>query len=180
MYNALSTFRMPYWDAAAIPPKDTGSFPAIVQERMVEIEVPSGEVTTRISVPNPLYAYSFYPLPVGDFESDGNQGAPWTLWDSTKRYPTSMNGDAQSQNDLVALSLDRNRVNLMQRTYQMLGMQDKYLDVSNSMVETNAQGAIPDNLESVHDTLHNAIGRSGHMYDAAYSAFDPIFWLLHT
>ena len=175
MYNALNTFRMPYWDAAAVPPKDTSSFPAIVQQETVEIEVPSGESTTTISVPNPLYAYYFHPLPVDDFKS-----VPWILWNSTKRYPASIAVSAKSQNDLVAESLDSNRVNLMQQTYQMLGMQANYLDVSNSMVEMSTEGAIPNSLESVHDTLHNAIGRGGHMYDAAYSAFDPIFWLLHT
>ena len=175
MYNALSTFRMPYWDAAAVPPKDTSSFPAIVQQETVEIEVPSGDSTTTIHVSNPLYAYHFHPLPVDDFKS-----VPWILWNSTKRHPASMAVSAKSQNDLVAESLDSNRVNLMQQTYQMLGMQANYLDVSNSMAETDAQGAVPNSLESVHDTLHNAIGRGGHMYDAAYSAFDPIFWLLHT
>ncbi|KAI4914795.1 hypothetical protein J4E90_004829 [Alternaria incomplexa] len=175
MYNALSTFRMPYWDAAAVPPKDTSSFPAIVQQETVEIEVPSGDSTTTIHVSNPLYAYHFHPLPVDDFKS-----VPWILWNSTKRYPASMAVSAKSQNDLVAESLDSNRVNLMQQTYQMLGMQANYLDVSNSMVEMSTEGAIPNSLESVHDTLHNAIGRGGHMYDAAYSAFDPIFWLLHT
>jgi tyrosinase len=184
MYNALSTFRMPYWDAAAIPPKDTSSYPAIVQERMVEMEIPSGESTTRIVVQNPLYAYNFHPLPVEDFQSDETQGAagnkPWILWNSTKRYPTGRTASAQSQDNLVAQSLDLNRGNLMQRTYQMLGMQERYLEFSNNMMEIRAQGAIPDSLESVHDTLHNAIGRGGHMYDAAYSAFDPMFWLLHT
>jgi tyrosinase len=175
MYNALVTFRMPHWDAAAIPPKDTSSFPSIVQQDMVEIEVPSGESTITISVANPLYAYYFHPLPVDDSKS-----VPWILWNSTKRYPTSMAVSAKSQNGLIAESLDSNRMNPMQQTYQMLGMQAKYLDVSNSMAKTDAQVAIPNSLESVHDTPHNAIGRGGHMYDAAYSAFDPIFWLLHT
>jgi tyrosinase len=181
MYASLRTFRMPYWDAAAIPPSGTSSFPTIVQEKELEIEVPSGETTTRISIPNPLYAYTFHTLLVQDFRDEAAVGQdPWILWDSTKRYPSSMDASAQSQNNLVAQSLDRNRVNLMQRTYQMLGMQEKYVDISTSMVEKGAQGGIPDSLESVHDTLHNAIGRGGHMYDAAYSAFDPIFWLLHT
>ena len=38
-----------------------------------------------------------------------------------------------------------------------------------------------DSLESVHDTIHNTVGNSGpgHMTNAAYSAFDPVFWLLH-
>jgi tyrosinase len=48
------------------------------------------------------------------------------------------------------------------------------------MMGEEAQDGIPDNLESIHDTLHIAIGRGGHMYDVAYSAFNLIFWLLHT
>ncbi|KAH6864910.1 common central domain of tyrosinase-domain-containing protein [Alternaria rosae] len=97
MCNALVTFRMPYWDAAAIPPKDTSSFPSIVQQDMVEIEVPSGESTMTISVANPLYAYYFHPLPVDDSKS-----VPWILWNSTKRYPTSMAGsDVQYQYSAV-------------------------------------------------------------------------------
>jgi tyrosinase len=193
MYTALSTFRMPYWDAAAVAPVGTSSYPGIVQATTIEIEVPSGGTTTRIAIPNPLYAYTFHPLPVNDFRSSEDPGVsaldanstimasnPWILWSSTKRYPSTMDGNAVSQNDLVAQSLDRNQANLMQRTYQMLGLQKNYLDVSNNMAESISQSAVPDSLESVHDTLHNTVGNRGHMWDTAYSAFDPIFWLLHT
>lgn len=43
-------------------------------------------------------------------------------------------------------------------------------------------GGVLDSLESVHDTIHNTVGSAGpgHMTNAAYSAFDPVFWLLHT
>jgi tyrosinase len=193
MYTALSTFRMPYWDAAAVAPMGTSSYPGIVQATTVELEVPSGHRTTNIATPNPLYAYTFHPLVFEDFQSSEDMGVsaldanstisasdPWILWTSTKRYPSTTDATAMSQNDLVAQTLDRNQANLMQRTYQMLGMQKNYLDISNNMAESTTQAAISDSLESVHDTLHNTVGNGGHMYDTAYSAFDPIFWLLHT
>jgi tyrosinase len=188
MYTALSTFRMPYWDAAAVAPMGTSSYPGLVQAVTIETEVPSGDATTRIAISNPLYAYTFDPLVVADFKSSEDPVAsaldinstilasdPWILWGSTKKYPSTMDGTAMSQNDLVAQSLDRNQANLMQRTYQMLSLQKNYLDVSNNMAESTSQSAIPDSLESVHDTLHNTVGNGGHMYDTAYSAFDPIF-----
>jgi tyrosinase len=183
---------MPYWDAAAVAPMGTSSYPRIVEATTVEVEVPSGHTTTKITIPNPLYAYTFHPIVFEDFQSSDDMEVsalagnltmsasdPWILWTSTKRYPSTTDATAVSQDDLVAQSLDRNQANLVQRTYQMLGMQNNYLDVSNNMAESTTQ-AVPDSLESVHDTLHNTVGRGGHMYDTAYSAFDPIFWLLHT
>lgn len=58
-------------------------------------------------------------------------------------------------------------------------MQKDYHKISNNMV---ANGGVLDSLESVHDTIHNTVGSAGpgHMTNAAYSAFDPVFWLLHT
>lgn len=60
----------------------------------------------------------------------------------------------------------------------MMAMQKNYLNISNNMVSL---GGVLDSLESVHDTIHNTVGSSGpgHMTNAAYSAFDPVFWLLH-
>jgi tyrosinase len=175
MNIALDTFRMPYWDAAAISPAGTSSYPSILQVKIVEVEMPTGGVTAKIDVPNPLYMYTFHPIPNDDFDSE-----PWTLWNSSKRFPTTMDEKAESQNRQVGDFLDKNWKNFQQRTYQMLGLQEKYLDISNNMAEKTSKSAIPDSLESVHDTLHNTIGDGGHMQNAAYSAFDPIFWLLHT
>lgn len=61
----------------------------------------------------------------------------------------------------------------------MMAMQKDYHNISNNMVSL---GGVLDSLESVHDTIHNTVGSSGpgHMTNAAYSAFDPVFWLLHT
>jgi tyrosinase len=60
----------------------------------------------------------------------------------------------------------------------MMAMQKDYHNISNNMVSI---GGVLDSLESVHDTIHNTVGSSGpgHMTNAAYSAFDPVFWLLH-
>ena len=60
-----------------------------------------------------------------------------------------------------------------------MAMQKDYHNISNNMVSL---GGVLDSLESVHDTIHNTVGSSGpgHMTNAAYSAFDPVFWLLHT
>lgn len=94
------------------------------------------------------------------------------------RYPTTRNADAQSQDSKVASQLDLNLVNFRQRTYQMMAMQKHYHNISNNVVSL---GGVLDSLESVHDTIHNTVGSSGpgHMTNPAYSAFDPIFWLLH-
>ncbi|OSS44275.1 hypothetical protein B5807_11081 [Epicoccum nigrum] len=96
----------------------------------------------------------------------------------TLRYPTDRNANAQSQDPKIASQLDLNLVNQRQRTYQMLAMQKDYYKVSNNMVP---EAGVLDSLESVHDTIHNTVGNSGpgHMTNAAYSAFDPVFWLLH-
>jgi tyrosinase len=61
----------------------------------------------------------------------------------------------------------------------MMAMQKDYHNISNNMVST---GGVLDSLESIHDTIHNTVGSAGpgHMTNSAYSAFDPIFWLLHT
>jgi tyrosinase len=57
-------------------------------------------------------------------------------------------------------------------------MQNDYYNISNNMVR-KSRNVVADSLESVHDTLHNTVGDGGHMWQTQYSAFDPIFWLLH-
>ncbi|KAJ8112746.1 hypothetical protein OPT61_g4959 [Boeremia exigua] len=174
MTAVLPALRIPYWDAAAVPPVGTGSYPWSVQRKTIEVELPDGTGSIRTTIPNPLYSYSFHPLPAKDLFGK----LPWTHWQATLRYPTHRYADAESQDSKIASQLDLNLVNLRQRTYQMFAMQKDYHNISNNMV-TN--GGVLDSLESVHDTIHNTVGSSGpgHMTNAAYSAFDPIFWLLH-
>ncbi|KAH6644006.1 common central domain of tyrosinase-domain-containing protein [Boeremia exigua] len=175
MVAALPALRLPFWDAAAVPPIGTGSYPWSVQRSTIEVELPDGTGSIKKTIPNPLYSYSFHPLPAKDLFGK----LPWTHWQTTVRYPTDRYANAHSQDSKIASELDLNLVNLRQRTYQMFAMQRDYHNISNNMV-TN--GGVLDSLESVHDTIHNTVGSSGpgHMTNAAYSAFDPVFWLLHT
>jgi tyrosinase len=99
-------------------------------------------------------------------------GAPWTVWSTTVRSPTSNDADAVSRNNLVALELDKNRPNLQSRVFNVLAMQHIYSDISNDL-------QAGDSLENVHDTIHNTVGGNGHLSWLAYAAFDPIFWLHH-
>ncbi|KAF1930387.1 Di-copper centre-containing protein [Didymella exigua CBS 183.55] len=174
MTAALPALRLPFWDAAAVPPVGTGSYPCDVQRATIEVEIPDGTRSAKTTIPNPLYSYTFHPMPGKELFGK----LPWTHWPTTLRYPTSRWADAQSQNSMIASQLDLNLGNLRQRTYQMMAMQKNYHNISNNMVSL---GGVLDSLESVHDTIHNTVGSSGpgHMTNAAYSAFDPVFWLLH-
>jgi tyrosinase len=178
MHKALQKLRLPYWDAAAVPPNREGSLPWCVQRKTIKIELPFGNGTANSTIPNPLYAYNFHPLPLDAFsEKKVGSTTPdrWTQWNSTMRCPTTLNASGESRDELIALHLDANRDSLRQRTYQMLALQTDYYNISNNMV----RNGVADSLESIHDTLHNTIGDGGHMWNTQYSAFDPIFWLLH-
>ncbi|KAF2711454.1 Di-copper centre-containing protein [Pleomassaria siparia CBS 279.74] len=163
-YNiALTTFRMPYWDWAAVPPSGQGSLPWSLQRPTIDITLPKGTV----NVPNPLFSYTFHPLPKSDFGSN-----EFSIWPSTLRDPSSKTSNATSRNDIIALVLDGNRANMQSRVYGILAMQHEYTQISSDL-------APGDSLESLHDTIHNSVGGSGHMSILAYSAFDPIFMLHH-
>jgi tyrosinase len=166
MSIALQTFRLPYWDAAAVPPVGEGSYPACVQREIIEIEVCNGNGSVKTLINNPLYSYRFHPLPKDDFDvnpfstsghfdqdvaqTSGTEPR-WLQWNSTMRSPTSLDATAKSQDGLVAADLDRSNENLRQRTYQMLSMQHDYHNVSNNRAP-GGSGRVADSLESVHDT----------------------------
>ncbi|KAF2877846.1 hypothetical protein BDV95DRAFT_479733 [Massariosphaeria phaeospora] len=162
--NALTTFRMPYWDWAAAPPAGEGVMPWSVQRPTISVVLPNGTAT----IPNPLFSYTFRPISRDDFVD-----SPWTTFPSTLRDPSSNEANAASRNDLVALELDRMRSNLQSRVYNVLALQHNYTEISND----RRPG---DSIESIHDVLHNTLGSDGHMSYLAYSAYDPIFWLHHT
>ncbi|KAI4640021.1 hypothetical protein J4E93_008821 [Alternaria ventricosa] len=82
-----------------------------------------------------------------------------------------MAGSAESQNNLVEESLDGNRVNLMQQTYQMLGMQANYLDVSNSMVEMSTEALYPFHRNAAGDFWTSASVRDHTVFGSTYPEF---------
>ena len=98
---------------------------------------------------------------------------PWSTWTQTVRAPRADDdSDAVSRNDRVAQRLESNRPNMQARAYNVLALQRDYISISNNRQEG-------DSLESSHDTVHNLVGGGGHMSNAGYAAFDPVFWLHH-
>ncbi|KAF2259452.1 Di-copper centre-containing protein, partial [Lojkania enalia] len=160
---ALATFRMPYWDWAAIPPEGEGVYPWSVQREKVDVVTPNGTET----IANPLFEYTFHPLVPSDMG-----GHEWSVFPTTLRNPSSKQENASSQNDLVSHQLDSMRPNIQSRVYNVLALQKDYHNVSNDMVSG-------DSLESTHDTIHNYCGVGGHLSKLDVAAFDPLFWLHH-
>jgi|SRR6266498_3037646 len=83
--QAAVELRHPYWDWAvkAVPPDE------VIALRQVTITAPDGN---KVSVDNPLYHYTFHPL-------DPSFPAPYSLWPSTIRQPTTQDATATDNID---------------------------------------------------------------------------------
>ncbi|KAK0748117.1 hypothetical protein B0T21DRAFT_446901 [Apiosordaria backusii] len=177
---AARRFRIPYWDWATYPPSGGSVLPLSVGgSPHVDINGPNG--VQRIS--NPLFSYTFRPLNVTAFKQ-----APWNYWGETLRSPTNGGAGAQSNNSMVAMTIDQNQRSLSQRLYILFSNYGDYSRFSNNAWIPLTNNASFDSLESLHDTVHNLAGgggmgqpniQGGHMSFIPYSAFDPIFFLHH-
>lgn len=101
-------------------------------------------------------------------------------WVETKRYPTSQQASASSQNNLVAQQLDNNAPSFRSRLYNLFTNYHDYATFSNEAWIPNANPSGWDSIESLHDQIHGLTGSGGHMSYIDYSAFDPLFMLHHT
>lgn len=74
--QAAATFRVPYWDWAAVPPSGDQYFPVSVGGSTTASVVTPQSNGQAVQIPNPLYSYKFAPLnpEKGDFVTD--QGVP--------------------------------------------------------------------------------------------------------
>lgn len=88
------------------------------------------------------------------------------------RNPTTADANAKSNNSKSATDLENNRSSMQARVYNLLSMQDEYLNMSTKLIPG-------DSMESIHGTIHDTVGGDGTMTWLFYSAFDPIFWLHH-
>ncbi|OIW34914.1 Di-copper centre-containing protein [Coniochaeta ligniaria NRRL 30616] len=170
---AASNFRIPYWDWAANPPAGESILPqSIGGSAFVDVNGPNGE--QRIA--NPLFSYEFKPLDGPDFLDT----APWDVWPSTVRAPTTNTTSAQSNNTWVEKALSQNLASLQQRLYNLFSNYGNFTEFSNEGWIPDQTNTSYDSLESVHDTVHNiAGGGTGHMAYIPFSAFDPVFFLHH-
>ncbi|KAK4681516.1 hypothetical protein QC764_108060 [Podospora pseudoanserina] len=179
--DAVQRFRIPYWDWATYPPSDGSVLPTSVGgSPFVDVDGPNG--VQRIA--NPLFSYTFRPLNTTAFRQ-----APWNTWTETLRGPTNWGPGAQSNNSMVAMTIDQNQRSLSQRLYILFSNYGNYSRFSNNAWIPFVNNASYDSLESLHDTVHTLAGgggmgmpniQGGHMSFIPYSAFDPIFFLHHT
>lgn len=169
--QAAATFRMPYWDWA----QDGGSntVPTLIRDQTVTVTKPQGTVT----IPNPLYSYSW-----GNSMPSEMGGGPWNSWPNTLRRPVG--GPTRSNNNEMNARFNSLRVSLRDRVFALFSSKQSWGAASTSAigVRTQLSGSGVDSFESVHDVVHNTAGgeSGGHMYYLDISSFDPIFWLHHT
>ena len=166
---AASSLRQPYWDWAAnsIPPDEV-----IVSEVTI-----TGHDGNRISVPNPLYHYTFHPI-------DPSFPPPYSGWQTTLRQPTSTQPNATD--DIARLKaydfnlsvlndpskmLSFHRVlanaqsNIRSNTYNLLTRVTTWPAFSNHTVGDG--GSRSNSLEGIHDGIHVLVGGNGQMGDPA-------------
>ncbi|KAF2195260.1 hypothetical protein K469DRAFT_757440 [Zopfia rhizophila CBS 207.26] len=143
-----------------------GAMPSSIQRHNIDIML----LNRTTSVSNPLSSYTFYPLRTSSFAYDSEK---FSTRPSTIRFPSSEEVNVASRNDLVALEMDQNRANLRSRFYSIFMIQHDYFNGSNDL-------GPGDSLKSVHDTIHNTVGKGGYVTEIPYSAFDTVFWFHHT
>jgi len=162
--QAATDFRIPYWDWAF-----NATMPDFFNAPQITVNGPKGSQ----SINNPLYTYTFHPLPSS---SQFPTGDALSTYKNTVRYPDS-NGN--SQPNLVNQQLEANAQALHDSTYQLLADQSNYAPFSNTGY-TDSRGGHYNSIEAMHNLIHSLVGNGGHMGIIPYSAFDPIFWLHHT
>lgn len=89
--RAAENFRVPYWDWALPIPAGKPAVPEEMRNTTVFITTPEGEQVRK----NPVHSFTFTSkFPYTTFD------APFKGWQTTLRYPTSAQPDAESQMDL--------------------------------------------------------------------------------
>ncbi|KAK6526017.1 hypothetical protein TWF281_011058 [Arthrobotrys megalospora] len=176
----LPTLRFPYWDWAA-----DGSIPEeICQQNFIQIETVRHD---RESVQNPLFSYWFSDL--SEFKN-----YPWGDVKETIRFPAKYGPPVTHIREINAV-MKANEGAWTNRIYQVLTGYKTFLSMARTGYDP-VNGFQFDSFESVHGTIHFAIGQNlegpgkgtdlgvngtmlGHMTPPLYAAFDPIGWLHH-
>ncbi|KIW91999.1 uncharacterized protein Z519_06981 [Cladophialophora bantiana CBS 173.52] len=161
--NAALTLRVPYWDWAVYP-----ALPDVVAEPQISINTPNGPQT----VENPLYAYFF------QFDAAGNGfpfSDPMANFSETVRW-WSPNTRSSNQSAATAALL-ANAPTIQSLTYQLFTSVTNY--TAFSCTWPGGQWLTANNIESIHNSIHNSIGGYGHMQFPEVAGFDPVFWLHH-
>lgn len=182
--QAALRVRWPFWDFAAAPANGSSVWPQVITTETIQVILPNGTATIK----NPLFSYQFHPVNATDMFFNPVSPGPaivrsstnriqFASWNETKRAPSSQDQNALSRNDVVAEQLDNQRVGFMNRLYNLFVYYDNFTQFSNEAWVGDTQNA--DSIEALHDTLHGIIGSDGHMTYLDFSAYDPVFSMLH-
>ncbi|KAL8794331.1 MAG: hypothetical protein Q9195_003158 [Heterodermia aff. obscurata] len=161
--SAASTLRIPYWDWAL----DT-NMPDVTNQPMININTPNGSQF----IANPLYNYTFHPLPSPPDFPNVKQGK----YPNTVRYPDD---EGRSQPSLANAALNRNAGGIRATLYNLLTSVQTYAAFSNTGSNDGRTNSY-NNLENLHNAIHILVGGNlGHMQYISLSSFDPVFFLHH-
>jgi tyrosinase len=79
---------------------------------------------------------------------------------------------------LIAISYTDEEISSIQSLlYQMFAFVSNYTVFS--CMSPAGQFVTPNNIENIHNSIHNSVGGWGHMQFPEVAGFDPIFWLHH-
>lgn len=163
--EAADAFRIPYWDWAL--GSSGGNVPDIFTMPTVQVLDPRGN---NLTITNPLHHYEFQKSRVTDFVQ------PWAVFNTTLRWPTSNNSEAISQDKFFSSTFVS-----LQRSFQ--DSVAKAFGTAKSLNEFSVR-----HIEGTHGGVHYIIGGDkdnfrktyvGHMWPVEYSAFEPLFMLIH-
>ncbi|EXJ57078.1 hypothetical protein A1O7_07422 [Cladophialophora yegresii CBS 114405] len=161
--NASVTLRHPYWDWAVHP-----ALPDVVAEPRITVNTPIGWRT----MDNPLYQYVFQSnaagngFPLSDPMANFSRTVRW--WDQTTK---------SSNQSAATAALLANAASIQSLVYQMFTALTDY--TAFSCTWPGGQQNTGNNIETIHNSIHNSIGGYGHMQFPEVAGFDPVFYLHH-
>ncbi|KAK0752590.1 hypothetical protein B0T18DRAFT_459371 [Schizothecium vesticola] len=166
--SAAETLRLPYWDWASDP---DSQLPPVTTQPTIKITTPTGPA----EVHNPLYSYRFQTFP---FTDPDFQDQPLSQFSETKRcVDGSESSDGVNHYDLIADRLSSSSPRIRSLLYSTFTQGPSFVAMAST-------GGAAFSLELPHNTVHQEVSggplsKTGHTKPVKWSAFDPIFWLLH-
>lgn len=168
--DTAKTWRLPYWEWAV----DVPAIPPEWISLTISIWGTNGQ---PFDEPNPFIGYGFKLIP----PSFGAYYVPFGLFPTTLRWPSTAGADAKSRPEEVTPYLQSKDVK--QHVWSVFESALTWDHFSNEGLNSPQVPGPINNLETVHNTVHNGSGgfgiAEGHMTEIPTAGFDPIFWMHH-
>jgi tyrosinase len=96
-------------------------------------------------------------------------------------FPNTMrwwsSADSNGNQSAATAALMANGPSILSLTYQLFSTVTNFTTFSCTL--PGGRPNVADNVENIHNSIHNSIGGWGHMTFPEVAAFDPMFWLHH-